>query len=116
MDAYLRALDVRSGEELWQGRLPVPGIANPMTYLWNGEQYVAISAGGHSESGATIGDSVVAFRLARPDEAPSLWSRSIDRPGGRFWSKAIAFALVIVLVVAATWRWRRRARLRRADV
>jgi quinoprotein glucose dehydrogenase len=114
MDAYLRAFDTRSGEELWQGRLPVPGIANPMTYLWNGEQYVAISAGGHSESGATIGDSVVAFRLARPGEAPSLWSRSIDRPGGRFWSKAIAFALVIVLVVAAMWRWRRRLRLRRA--
>jgi quinoprotein glucose dehydrogenase len=116
MDAYLRAFDARSGVELWQGRLPVPGIANPMTYLWNGEQYVAISAGGHSESGATIGDSVVAFRLARPGEAPSLWSRSIDRPGGRFWSKAIGFALAVVLLVAAIWRWRRRARLRRAGI
>ena len=82
MDAYLRAFDARSGEELWQGRLPVPGVANPMTYLWKGEQYVAIGAGGHSESGTTIGDSVVAFRLARPGEAPSLWSRTIDRPGG----------------------------------
>ena len=30
MDAYLRAFDARSGQELWQGRLPVPGIANPM--------------------------------------------------------------------------------------
>ena len=66
MDAYLRAFDARSGQELWQGRLPVPGVANPMTYLWKGEQYVAIGAGGHSESGTTIGDSVVAFRLARP--------------------------------------------------
>ena len=65
MDAYLRAFDARSGEELWQGRLPVPGVANPMTYLWKGEQYVAIGAGGHSESGTTIGDSVVAFRLPR---------------------------------------------------
>jgi len=116
MDAYLRAIDARSGEELWQGRLPVPGIANPMTYLWKGEQYVAISAGGHSESGATIGDSVVAFRLARPGEAPSLWSRSIDRPGGRFWSKAIAFGLAVVLVVAAVWRWRRRVKLRRVGI
>ena len=53
------------GEELWQGRLPVPGVANPMTYLWKGEQYVAIAAGGHSEAGTSIGDSVVAFRLAR---------------------------------------------------
>jgi quinoprotein glucose dehydrogenase len=112
MDAYLRAFDARSGAELWQGRLPVPGVANPMSYLWKGEQYVAIAAGGHSESGATIGDSVVAFRLARQGEAPSLWSRSIDRPGGRFLAKATGFALACVLMAAALWRWRRRRRLR----
>jgi quinoprotein glucose dehydrogenase len=109
MDAYLRAFDAKSGEELWQGRLPVPGVANPMTYLWKGEQYVAIGAGGHSEASTSIGDSLVAFRLARLGEAPSLWSRTIDRPGGRFWSKAIALALAIVLTVVAAWRWRRRA-------
>jgi quinoprotein glucose dehydrogenase len=112
MDAYLRAFDAKSGAELWQGRLPVPGVANPMSYLWKGEQYVAIAAGGHSESGATIGDSVVAFRLARQGEAPSLWSRTIDRPGGRFLAKATGFALACVLMAAALWRWRRRRRLR----
>ncbi len=116
MDAYLRAFDARSGEELWQGRLPVPGVANPMTYLWKGEQYVLIAAGGHSESGATIGDSVVAFRLARPGEAPSLWSRTVDRPGGRFWSGALSVAIAIVLIAVAAWRWRRRVKLRRAGV
>jgi quinoprotein glucose dehydrogenase len=110
MDAYLRAFDAASGAELWQGRLPVPGIANPMTYLWKGEQYVAIAAGGHSEAGTSIGDSVVAFRLARAGEAPSLWSRTIDRPGGRFASGAIAAAVVLVLIVIALWRWRRRKR------
>ena len=36
MDAYLRAFDAKTGAELWQGRLPVPGVANPMTYTWNG--------------------------------------------------------------------------------
>ena len=97
----------KSGQELWQGRLPVPGVANPMTYLWKGEQYVAIGAGGHSESGTTIGDSVVAFRLARPGEAPSLRSRTIDRPGGRFMSGAIAVGFVVVLMAALLWRWRR---------
>jgi quinoprotein glucose dehydrogenase len=107
MDSYLRALDAKSGTELWQGRLPVPGLANPMTYLWKGEQYVAVSAGGHSEVGTRIGDSVVAFRLARQGEAPSLWSRTIDRPGGRVLAKAIGAGLVLVLVVAALWRWRR---------
>ena len=116
MDAYLRAFDAKSGEELWQGRLPVPGVANPMTYLWKGEQYVAIAAGGHSESGATIGDSVVAFRLARAGETPSLWSRTIDRPGGRFWSKAIVFVLALASIAVALWRWRRRATLRKAAI
>ena len=109
-DAYLRAFDAKSGEELWQGRLPVPALANPMTYLWKGEQYVAIAAGGHSEAGTSIGDSVVAFRLPRAGEAPSLWSRTIDRPGGRFLSRAGVALLVVVLIAVAAWRWRRSRR------
>ena len=114
LDAYLRAFDAKSGEELWQGRLPVPGVANPMTYLWKGEQYVAIAAGGHSEAGTSIGDSVVAFRLARAGQAPSLWSRTIDRPGGRFEAGAGTVLLAVVLIGIAAWRWRRRRRLRSA--
>jgi quinoprotein glucose dehydrogenase len=112
MDAYLRAFDAKSGEELWQGRLPVPGVANPMTYLWKGKQYVAIASGGHSEAGTSIGDSVVAFRLARGGEAPSLWSRTIDRPGGRFLSGAAAALLLLVLIVIGFRRWRRGTRTR----
>jgi quinoprotein glucose dehydrogenase len=111
MDAYLRAFDARSGAELWQGRLPVPGVANPMTYSWKGEQYVVIAAGGHSEAGTSIGDSVVAFRLARAGESPSLWSRSIDRPGGRFWGGA-GLAVLLFVVVRL---WRRRAKRRAAS-
>jgi quinoprotein glucose dehydrogenase len=114
LDAHLRAFDAKSGAELWQGRLPVPGVANPMTYAWNGEQYVVIAAGGHSESGATIGDSVVAFRLARSGEAPSLWSRSIDRPGGRFWGAAIAAAIALVALTVIALRLRRRRARRRS--
>jgi quinoprotein glucose dehydrogenase len=110
LDAYLRAFDAKSGAELWQGRLPVPGVANPMTYVWNGEQYVVISAGGHSESGATIGDSLVAFRLARAGEAPSLWSRTIDRPGGRFFGGTLVAAIVLVLLIAVLFRHRRARR------
>jgi quinoprotein glucose dehydrogenase len=110
MDAYLRAFDARSGAELWQGRLPVPGVANPMTYLWKGEQYVVIAAGGHSESGTSIGDSVVAFRLPRAGEAPSLWSKTIDRPGGRFASGAIAALLAIALAIVGLLRLRSRRR------
>jgi quinoprotein glucose dehydrogenase len=93
MDAYLRGFDARTGAELWQGRLPVPGVANPMTYEWEGKQFVVIAAGGHSGAGTSIGDSVVAFRLAREGETASLWSRTIDRPGGRFWAGAILISL-----------------------
>lgn len=110
MDAYLRAFDAATGTELWQGRLPVPGIANPMTYLWKGEQYVAIAAGGHSESGATIGDSMVAFRLARDGEAPSLWSRTIDRPGGRLAGGTLIALCIVALLVMSLVRWRSRRR------
>jgi len=110
LDAYLRAFDAKTGAELWQGRLPVPGVANPMTYVWQGEQYVVIAAGGHSEAGTSIGDSVVAFRLARTNEAPSLWSRTIDRPGGRLYASiiliAVTLSLAAALAVALRRRWR----------
>jgi quinoprotein glucose dehydrogenase len=105
MDAYLRAFDARTGAELWQGRLPVPGVANPMTYAWKGEQYVAIASGGHSEAGTSIGDSVVAFRLARAGEGPSLWSRTVDRPGGRFYASLAAIAAGLLLLVVLVRRW-----------
>ncbi|CAN5222770.1 glucose/quinate/shikimate family membrane-bound PQQ-dependent dehydrogenase [soil metagenome] len=115
MDAYLRAFDARSGAELWQGRLPVPGLANPMSYAVNGEQYVVIAAGGHSEVGTSIGDSMVAFRLARADESPSLRAQYRDRPGGRFRAGATAAGVVVMLVVVAigaAWRARRRRHLK----
>jgi quinoprotein glucose dehydrogenase len=112
MDAYLRAYDAKTGAELWQGRLPVPGVANPMTYAANGEQYVVIAAGGHSEVGTSIGDSVVAFRLAHDGEAPSLRSLYIDRPGGRLRAGAIVLGALLVLSLAFVLAWRVRHKVR----
>ena len=63
MDNYLRAFDVASGEELWRGKLPSAGQATPMTYEWQGRQYVVIYAGGHARSGTKLGDTVMAFAL-----------------------------------------------------
>ncbi|MDH4314276.1 MAG: pyrroloquinoline quinone-dependent dehydrogenase [Gammaproteobacteria bacterium] len=65
MDDYLRAFDIRSGDMLWEGRLPAGGQATPMTYFLDqtGKQYVVIAAGGHPKMGTTIGDYVVAFAL-----------------------------------------------------
>ncbi len=63
MDNYLRAFDAATGKELWKGRLPGGGQATPMTYEWQGHQYVVIAAGGHARSTTTLNDRVVAFRL-----------------------------------------------------
>lgn len=63
MDDYLRAFDVETGKELWKGRLPAGGQATPMTYEWNGKQYVVIAAGGHRSLGTRFGDHVIAFAL-----------------------------------------------------
>ncbi len=63
MDDYLRAFDQATGKELWKGRLPAGGQATPMTYEWEGRQYVVIAAGGHSSATTTLGDYVVAFAL-----------------------------------------------------
>ncbi|MCA8902977.1 MAG: pyrroloquinoline quinone-dependent dehydrogenase [Hyphomonas sp.] len=63
MDDYLRAFDVETGEELWKGRLPAGGQATPMTYEFEGRQYVVIAAGGHGSAGTRKGDAVVAFAL-----------------------------------------------------
>jgi quinoprotein glucose dehydrogenase len=60
-DNYLRAFATTTGKELWKGKLPASGHATPMTYEYNGKQYVLIVAGGSHQFGATRGDYVVAF-------------------------------------------------------
>ncbi|HET6630377.1 MAG TPA: pyrroloquinoline quinone-dependent dehydrogenase [Woeseiaceae bacterium] len=62
-DDYLRAFDLATGDELWQGRLPAGGQATPMTYAIDGRQYVVIAAGGHGGAGTTRGDYIIAFAL-----------------------------------------------------
>lgn len=100
LDQYLRAFDAKTGQELWQGRLPASGMATPMTYEWRGRQFVVIAAGGRADAGVPIGDSFMAFALPKPGEpGPSLWSRTIDRPGGRMWvNLALLFTAVIVII------------------
>ncbi|XAH21990.1 hypothetical protein AAFF27_18460 [Xylophilus sp. GW821-FHT01B05] len=63
-DLYFRAIDVRTGRELWRHRLPVGAEATPMTYAAprSGRQFVVISAGGNASTTAK-GDYVVAYAL-----------------------------------------------------
>jgi quinoprotein glucose dehydrogenase len=110
MDRYLRAFDIRDGRELWQGRLPATAQATPMTYMWHGEQFIVIAAGGYPDAGIVApNDKLVAFRLPRSNEAgPTLWSRTIDRPGGRGWATLAIVLLIVPVLVRTIWRWRRR--------
>jgi len=66
-DFYIRSFDVRTGYELWKGRLPVGAEATPMTYVSpkTGRQFVLISAGGNSAT-TQKGDYIVAYAL--PDQ------------------------------------------------
>ncbi|MDE0128137.1 MAG: pyrroloquinoline quinone-dependent dehydrogenase [Gammaproteobacteria bacterium] len=63
LDHNLRALDVETGEELWSGALPAPGMTVPITYRAGGRQYVVIAAGGNARAGTAQSDAVVAFAL-----------------------------------------------------
>ncbi len=63
MDHYLRALSTETGEELWRGRLPTSGNATPITYIYEGRQYVVIYAGGSSRLGTPPDDELIAFAL-----------------------------------------------------
>ncbi len=66
LEPYLRAYSTDTGAEIWKSELPASAQSIPMTYEWQGRQYIVICAGGHGKArdfGAKMGDSVVAFRL-----------------------------------------------------
>lgn len=63
IDPHLHAFDSETGKELWSYELPAAANATPMTYTWNGRQYLVISAGGHGKLGSKQGDYVIAFAL-----------------------------------------------------
>jgi quinoprotein glucose dehydrogenase len=62
-DTQFHAFDADTGKEIWSAELPASAQSTPMTYQWNGRQYVVICAGGHGKLKSKMGDSVVAFAL-----------------------------------------------------
>lgn len=58
------ALDARSGALLWQYNASAGVNAPPVTYSIDGEQYVAIAAGGNWIVDSPRGDQLLVFRLA----------------------------------------------------
>ncbi len=63
LDPHLRAFDSDTGKDVWTVELPASAQSTPMTYQWQGKQYIVICAGGHGKMKSKMGDSVVAFRL-----------------------------------------------------
>ena len=65
LDRYVRALDERTGEELWRSSLSAAAFATPMSYVapGNGRQYVLVSIGGNSKFGPNDGLLVQAYAL-----------------------------------------------------
>jgi quinoprotein glucose dehydrogenase len=64
IDRAFRALETRTGRELWSTTLPASGKATPMTFRGtSGRQYVVISAGGDGGGAFGVSDAIVAFAL-----------------------------------------------------
>jgi quinoprotein glucose dehydrogenase len=62
-DDLFRAIDIETGETLWQTALPAGGQANPFMFEANGRQFVGLMAGGHHFMETPIGDHVLVWAL-----------------------------------------------------
>jgi quinoprotein glucose dehydrogenase len=62
-DNLIRAIDIDTGETVWQDVLPAGGQANPMVYEMGGREYLVIMAGGHHFMETPPGDYVIAYAL-----------------------------------------------------
>ncbi|MFN0101146.1 MAG: pyrroloquinoline quinone-dependent dehydrogenase [Bryobacteraceae bacterium] len=62
-DEMFRAYDAKTGEVLFETKLPAGGYATPAVYSVNGKQYVVIACGGGGRMTTKSGDAYVAFAL-----------------------------------------------------
>jgi len=65
-DYYLRAMDVKTGAELWKSKLPVGAGSTPLVFTspQDGRQYVAVTANG-ARSAPDFGDYIIAYALPK---------------------------------------------------
>lgn len=62
-DNLFRAIDIKTGETIWQDVLPAGGQATPISYEVDGKQYVTIVATGHHFMKTPPGDYVITYAL-----------------------------------------------------
>ena len=61
-DEKIRAFNMKSGQQLWEDKLPAGGYATPITYEVDGKQYIVIACGG-GKMGTASGDEYRAYAL-----------------------------------------------------
>jgi glucose dehydrogenase len=62
-DGDFDAFDATSGKKLWHYNLGAGVNAPPVTYMVNGQQYIAVAAGGNFQLNYPLGDAIVIFKL-----------------------------------------------------
>lgn len=64
-DGFFNAYASNSGELLWQVKADAGVNAPPISYEIDGEQYVAVAAGGNAIFGFTAGDNILVYKLKK---------------------------------------------------
>ncbi len=59
------AFNAKTGAELWHYNLGAGVNAPPITYEVNGQQYVAVAAGGNFQMSYPLGDAIAIFKLSK---------------------------------------------------
>ena len=74
MDGWFKAVDAKTGKELWKFHTPSGIIGNPITYTHGGKQYVAIlsGVGGWAALGLAAGPDRADRRARRRERRPDL--------------------------------------------
>jgi alcohol dehydrogenase (cytochrome c) len=69
----IKAYDAESGDVLWQFQAGSGVNSAPMTFEQDGEQFIAVAAGGNAQLNTPLGDAVIVFGLpkaVRPIQPP----------------------------------------------
>jgi len=69
-NGWFDALDAKAGKLLWRYNLGAGVNAPPVTYEVNGQQYVAVAAGGNFQLSFPYGDTVAIFKLGAAAAKP----------------------------------------------
>jgi PQQ-dependent dehydrogenase (methanol/ethanol family) len=62
-NGWFDAINAKTGERVWRYNLGAGVNAPPVTYTVDGEQYIAVAAGGNFQLGYPLGDAVAIFKL-----------------------------------------------------